>query len=389
MSMDEELARALAALEREGLLRTARRVDGPQGPEMTVDGRRVICLCSNNYLGLANDPAILAAARGSLETEGLGAGASRSISGTMHAHRQAEAALASFVQREAALLFASGWAANLGTIQALVGEDDVVFSDELNHASLIDGCRLSRARVVVYPHNDTDRLAEILATERSRARRALVVTDAVFSMDGDRARTAQLRQLCDAADAWLMVDEAHALGVIGPEGRGLCAADSVVPDVLMGTLGKALGAQGAFVAGSSQLVRFLENRARSYVFSTAPSPLLAAAATRAVALVRQADDRRERVLAWAARLRTALAEQGWDARGEGTCIVPVVVGHPDTTMRASKGLFDRGVFAHGVRPPTVPAGTSRIRVVPMATHEERHIDRAIEAFAEVRAELRR
>jgi len=388
MAIDDEIAQSLAELESAGLLRTARRVHGRQGPEMDVDGHRVLCLCSNNYLGLASHPDLVRAAREAIEADGVGAGASRLISGTMASHVAAEERLASFAGTAGALLFSTGWAANVGTLSALLDdESDVVFSDELNHASLIDGCRLCRARVVVYPHRDMDRLAELLATQRPGARRAMVVTDGVFSMDGDLAPLSRLREMCDAADAWLMVDEAHSLGVLGPSGRGLCAAHEVRPDVLVGTLGKAFGVAGAFVGGSSNLIRLLLNRARSLVFSTAPPPALAAATIRALELVEDGDDLRERLHGHADHLRAALTEQGWKTGGEGTPIVPVRVGRPDTTMRVSSALFERGVFAHGIRPPTVPAGTSRIRLVPMATHDRAQVQRVVDAFAAVRAEF--
>jgi len=382
MPLEDDLNHALAALEKDGLLRRAREIAGPQGPEVEVDGQRVVCLCSNNYLGLANHPALVEAAREGLERWGIGAGASRLISGNMEAHRALEQRLADFVGEQAAVLFGTGYAANVGALSALASEGDVIFSDELNHASIIDGCRLSRARTVVYRHGDTDHLAELLATERAPSGRAIVVTDAIFSMDGDVAPVERLRSLCDAADAWLMVDEAHSLGVVGPGGRGLCAEQEVRPDIFLGTLGKALGCAGSFVAGRSALARYLENSARSYVFSTAPPPAIAAAATRAVDLVEQGDDLRQRLRGHAIRLR----EQGWDARGDDGAIVPVVLGRPDNTMRVSKALLEHGVFAHGIRPPTVPAGTSRIRVVPMASHEDEHIDRALDAFAKVRPE---
>ena len=383
-TMDEALGEELANLEGAGLLRVPRVVQGALGPEIVIDGRSVICLCSNDYLGLAGDPRVRASARSAIDGVGVGAGASRLISGTMSAHLELEVALARFTEREAALTFATGWATNVGVLAALVGRGDVVFSDALNHASIVDGCRLSRATVIVYPHADTHALADLVERHRPRARRALVVTDAVFSMDGDRARLRELRAICDRTDAWLMVDEAHALGVHGPAGRGLSAELGVSPEILMGTLGKALGVAGAFVAGSAIAVRYLQNRTRSHVFSTAPPPAIAAAARTALEIAERADDRRDRVMAHAARLRDALRSQGWDARGNGTAIVPVRIGDPETTMRISNALFERGVFAHGIRPPTVPRGTCRIRAVPTAAHDDGHIDGAIRAFAGVR-----
>ena len=386
MTIDDELGRALGDLEERGLLREPPRIDGAQGPLVEVDGRSVICLSSNNYLGLASDPRLVAAARDAL-ANGVGAGASRLISGTMRAHTELEAALARFTRRDAALAFSTGWAANVGMLQSLAGPDDVIFSDALNHASLIDGARLSRARVVVYRHGDTSALESLVARERPRAKRALVITDAVFSMDADRAPLGPLRRICDRHDAWLVVDEAHSLFVLGPGGRGACAEAGVSPEVLVGTLGKGLGVAGAFVAGSETLVRFLSNRARSFVFSTAPPPATAATARAAIELAAAADGARARVLDHARRLRAALRAQGWDARGDAVPIVPIVIGDATLTMRTSRALLERGVLAHGIRPPTVPEGTSRIRAVAMATHEDAHIDHAIDAFSSVRREL--
>lgn len=386
MSFEESIVEALGELEAAGLLRRPRRVSSAQGPIVDLDGRAVVSLCSNNYLGLADDPRLVDAAMRALATEGLGAGASRLISGTMRSHVVAEERLARFVATERALLFSTGYAANVGTLQALAGPGDVVFSDELNHASLIDGCRLSRAEVHVYRHADVDHLRALFAQHRARARRALVATDALFSMDGDAAPIAALREICDAYDAALVVDEAHALGVVGPRGTGACAGAGVRPDVLVGTLGKAFGVSGAFVAASAAIVALIENRARSYVFSTAMPPALAAAIACATDLVEQADDRRATLLRHAARLRAGLRDLGYDVLDGTSPIVPLLVGDPTATMRLSAVLLQRGVFAHGIRPPTVPEGTSRIRMTTMATHADAHIDLALEAFAAIAAE---
>ena len=283
MHFNDFVSEALAQLEERGLLRAPRVIDGPHGPEAVIQGRRVIALCSNDYLGLASDPRISAAAAQSLPLAGFGAGASRHISGSNRLHTELKRKLADFAQLPAALYFATGYAANVGVIQALVGRGDVVFSDSLNHASLIDGMRLSRADVVVYRHLDLEHLAALLAEHRPRHGRALVATESVFSMEGDLAELPKLRALSDRYDCGLLVDEAHALGVLGPQGRGLCARDGVRPDVLVGTLGKAFGCSGAFAAGRAETLRLIENRARSYIFSTAPPPSLAAAASAATA----------------------------------------------------------------------------------------------------------
>jgi 8-amino-7-oxononanoate synthase len=350
---------------------------------VTVNGRALLCLCSNNYLGLASDPRLTEPMRASLQYSGAGAGASRLISGTMRPHRDAEGALAAFVGRPAALLFSSGYAANLGALQALFGASDVIFSDELNHASLIDGARLSRASVVVFPHRDLDALSSLLEEHKGRGR-AVIVTESVFSMDGDLADLPALRALADRYGAALFVDEAHALGVLGPGGAGLASAVGVVPDVLVGTLGKALGVAGAFVAGEGAVIRLIENRARSYVFSTAPPPSIAAGAIAAVALVRDADERRATLLAHAARLRTSLRSLGYAVPDGQTPIVPVILGEPGRAVAVASALQERGYFVQAIRPPTVPVGTSRLRVVPMAVHTDAQIDDALEAFAAVR-----
>lgn len=374
----------LDELEGAGLLRAPRVITGPQGPEVEIDGRRVICLCSNNYLGLADDPRIAAAAHEALHHEGVGAGASRLISGSMESHRSLETRAAALVEAEAALFFSTGYAANLGTIQALAGPEDLVLSDALNHASLIDGCRLSRARVEVFRHRDVDHAAHILREHRAHARSALIVTDALFSMDGDRAPLRELRALADEHAAGLVVDEAHALGVLGPHGRGACAEAGVRADALVGTLGKALGVSGAFVAGARALIRLVENRARSYVFSTAPSPAIAAAASAAIDAAFAADDRRARLVSHARRLRDGLRALGFETPAGDSPIIPLHVGEPRETMELSARLLQAGVFIHGIRPPTVPPGTSRLRITPMATHTDEHIDRALAAFAALR-----
>ncbi|MFW6051736.1 MAG: 8-amino-7-oxononanoate synthase [Myxococcota bacterium] len=370
-------------MEAAGLLRQPRQVDGRQGPRLVADGRDVLCFCSNNYLGLADHPALLEAAHAALDREGLGAGASRLISGTMRAHRLAEDRLATMVGAEASLLFSTGYAANTGVLSALAGRDDVIFSDALNHASLIDGCRLSRASVHVYRHRDPAHLQSLLEAHRPRFRRALIVTDALFSMDGDRAPLAALRTLADQHDAALLVDEAHSLGVLGPHGRGLCVEVGVRPDVLVGTLGKAFGVAGAFAAAKAPVIQLLANRARSFVFSTAPPPSIAAAAAAAVELVTAGDDRRHRLLRHARRLQDALAARGIPMPADHGPIVPLLIGDADVTMQLSAALFERGFFVQGIRPPTVPQGTSRLRIVPTAAHTDAHVDALLHALVEL------
>jgi 8-amino-7-oxononanoate synthase len=371
--------------ERAQLLRFPRTLASSQGPEVVVDGRSVVCLCSNNYLGLASHPSIAAAAARAGSELGFGACASRHITGTMELHTRAESRLARFLGMPSALLFSSGYLANIAALQALAGPDTLVFSDALNHASIIDGCRLSRAEVHVYAHSDVAELEQLLLQHRASRSAALVVTEGLFSMDGDVAPLRELRALCDRFECGLVVDDAHAVGVFGPGGRGLCARDGVVPELLIGTLGKAFGSSGAFLAGDREIVQLVENRGRAYVFSTAPSPTLAAAAIQAIDLVEGADDARSRLLQHAHRLRRELGALGFDVPDGDSPIIPVHVGGPAETMRLSALLLELGVFVHGVRPPTVPPGTSRLRVSPMATHEPAHIDTAVSAFRSLRA----
>ena len=351
---------------------------------MLVDGRMVLSFCSNDYLGFASHPALAAAVRRALDEEGTGAGASRHISGNMSAHRQLETSFAEFTGHAAAALFSTGYAANVGTLQALVARGDLIFSDDLNHASLIDGARLSRAEVVVYRHADLEDLAAKLAAHRAKGQNALIVSESLFSMDGDEAPLEGLAQLARRYDAGLVLDEAHALGVMGPAGSGLAPAAGILPDVTIGTLGKAFGSQGAFVAASSAVVALIRNRARSFVYSTAPSPALTAASLAALRLVREADALRATLRQHWVRLRSGLAELGYRVLPGDSAIVPVLIGDSGPTMELSRVLFERGVFVHGIRPPTVPRGQGRLRVVPMATHSEADIAEALAAFAEVR-----
>ena len=380
MGFQTQIREAVSELEAAGLLRRPLQISGPQGPEVDIDGQRVLCFCSNNYLGLADHPALVDALA-SAQGEGVGAAASRLISGTMDAHRDAEAAYADFLGTPAAVLFSTGYAANVGTVQALAGTGDIIFSDALNHASLIDGCRLSRANVRVYAHRNVDHLGSLLREHRPRAGRALIITDSLFSMDGVIAPLREIAELARSFDAGLMVDEAHALGVFGPNGRGLSAELGIQPDVVVGTLGKAFGVAGAFVAASEEVVSLIRNRARSFVYSTAPPPMLARAAIEALRLVHEADDARHALLENASELRSQLRALGFDIPSENSQILPVLIGENNRTMQLSAELLDKGVFVQGIRPPTVPEGTARLRLTPMATHRPEHIERAIDAFA--------
>ena len=383
-AFDKTFADELAHVRAAGLWRELRRIEGPVDTWVTVDGVRALLLCSNDYLGLASHPALAAAAARALETHGTGAGASRLVSGSLAIHRDLEARLARFKHAEAAVLFPTGYHANIGAITTLVRRGDAVFSDRLNHASIIDGCRLSGAEVHVYPHADADALGAMLAG--STARRRLVVTDSVFSMDGDHAPLAEICRLAAEHDAMVMVDEAHATGVEGPSGAGLVEAlglgDAVT--VQMGTLGKALGAAGAFVAGSRALVDLLVNRARSLIYTTAPPPPIVAAVAAALDLVAREPERRRRLATIAATLRSRLRALGFEIPpGEGP-IIPVLAGTSERALAWSRGLLERGVFVQAIRPPTVPEGTARLRVTLMATHTDADVAHAIDAFAALR-----
>lgn len=378
MSPRPEIDAELDDLARRHLLRRRRTVRGAQGAEVEVEGRRVLCLASNNYLGLAADERVILGAIAALAEVGAGAGASPLISGHMEEHAMLEAEIAGWLGAEAAVLFGSGYHANIGAIAALVGTGDAVFSDELNHASLIDGCRLSRAAVHVYPHRDVAALDRLLAA--STARRRLVVTDAVFSMDGTRAPLDGIVEVAERHGAWILLDEAHTIGVFGDDGGGLAAALGLGDRVLarMGTLGKALGSYGAFIAGPRALVDLLLNRARAYVFSTALPPPVVAAARTALAISRAEPARRERLWANARRLHERLAAGGLDVRPLESPIVPVVVGASDAALACAALALAGGVLAPAIRPPTVPAGTARLRLTPIASHDGEQVDRAAE-----------
>ncbi|HEX8690619.1 MAG TPA: 8-amino-7-oxononanoate synthase, partial [Solirubrobacterales bacterium] len=371
-----DVAERLQELRERGLHRRLRLVEGEQGPRVLLDGREVLLLCSNDYLGLAAHPRLREAAAEAALRWGTGAGASRLISGNMAPHRSLERRLARFKGYEAALLFGSGYLANTGAIAALAGRGEVVFSDELNHASIVDGCRLARAETFVYRHADVEHLAWGL--RQAEGRGALIVSDGLFSMDGDVAPLAELVELARRHGCRLMVDEAHATGAVGPGGRGTVAAAGLSEevDLVVGTLGKALGSYGAYVCASGELVEYLVNAARPFIFSTAPPPPVLAAAEAGLELLEAEPQRVERLRANAHVLRRALAAEGLELGASETQIVPVAVGEAAPTMELSERLLEDGVFAQGIRPPTVPEGSCRLRFTVMATHEAGELRRA-------------
>ena len=376
-----EIEARLSELEALGLRRRTRLVSGPQGPHVVLDGKPVLMLCSNNYLGLADHPRVREAAAEAAMRWGVGAGGSRLVSGTMTIHRRLEERLAEFKGRQTALLFGSGFLANAGVIAALARPGDVVFSDELNHASIIDGCRLSRAEVFVYDHCDVEHLAWGIAKAERRA--ALIATDSIFSMDGDIAPLQEIVELAQRRRVRVLVDEAHAMGAIGPGGRGALAEAGIEDqvDVIVGTLGKALGSYGAFVACDRWVADYLLNAARTFIFSTAPPPPAVAGALAALALLEQRPQLVARLQANAAALRSELRREGFELGDARTQIVPLMIGEAALTVKVCELALERGVFAQAIRPPTVPPMSSRLRLAVMASHRGEELREAARILA--------
>jgi glycine C-acetyltransferase/8-amino-7-oxononanoate synthase len=365
-----------------GLYRRMRMVSGPQGPRVVLDGKPVLLLCSNNYLGLADHPRVRDAAADAAMRWGAGAGASRLVSGNMTLHRRLEERLAAFKGAQSVLLFGSGYLANLGVVPALARRGELVFSDELNHASIIDGCRLAGAETFVYRHADIDHLEWGLRNADGRG--ALIVTDGVFSMDGDVAPIEEIVGLARRHDVRVMVDEAHGTGALGPGGRGTVAEAGLEGevDVIVGTLGKALGSYGAYVACDHAMARYLVNSARPLIFSTGLPPGAVAAAMAALALLQEQPRRVERLADNADTLRDELAREGFDVSGSETQIVPLIVGDAGLAMRICETALEHGVFAQAIRPPTVPEGTSRLRLAVMASHTRAELREAARILAQ-------
>ncbi len=378
---------ALSQLEQHHLLRKPVVIESYDGPRITINGRSMLLMCSNDYLGLSQHPALREAALSAMERFGFGSGASRLVSGTSPMHEELENALATFKKAEATILFNSGYAANTGIIPALVQEGDVVFSDSLNHASIVDGCRLSRAVVRVYRHKDMNHL-ETLLRENGHARRKLIVTDGVFSMDGDIAPLQDIAALADRYGALLMVDDAHATGVLGKTGRGTVehfGLEGRVP-IQMGTLGKALGAFGAYVAGNKDLIDFLINRSRSYIYSTSLPPAVCAASLAALRIIDSEPGRRESLWRNRKRFVEGIESLRISIGSSETPILPLMIGGTEKAVKAGTRLRESGIFATAIRPPTVPEGTSRIRMTLMANHSDADIDRALDVLHTLREE---
>lgn len=382
MSIEQRLRERLGAARAAGRWRAPRTLEGPQSPEQVIDGRRVVAFCSNDYLGLAADPRVAAAARTALERYGMGAGAAHLVNGHTRAHAGLEEDLAEFTGRERALLFSTGYMANLGVLQALLGRHDTVLEDRLNHASLLDASRLAGCRTRRYRHGDAEHAAALLeATPVQHSR--LIVTDGVFSMDGDPAPLPALAALAQRHGAWLMADDAHGLGVLGDHGGGSCEHFRLSPaevPVLMGTLGKALGTAGAFVAGSRTLIKALTQFSRTYVYTTAMPAAVAAATRESLALARRESWRRDHLRGLMRRLRQGLAQLGVAAPEGISPIQPVILGPSGLATAMADALLERGLLVPAIRPPTVPEGSARLRITLSAAHTETQVDRLLDAI---------
>lgn len=381
----DELESALGEIEVAGLKRRRRTLEAPCGPQAVVDGKPLVSFCSNDYLGLAADPALIEAACAGAKDWGVGSGASHLVSGHQSPHQALEEKLAQFTGFSRALLLSTGYMANLAIVPALVGRGDAVFADKLNHASLIDAVQLSRADSQRYAHGDLAMLERLLA--KSSARRKLILTDAVFSMDGDLAPLPGLLELAERYDAWLVVDDAHGFGVLGEHGRGTLAHFSLDTDnprlVYMGTLGKAAGASGAFVAGSQLVIEWLLQRARTYIFTTGSSPLIACALIKSLDLIEAGDQRRTHLRELAEQLREGLATTRWQLLASPTAIQPVIIGDNHEALRVASALYERGLWVPAIRPPTVPKGTARLRVSLSAAHTTEQVAALVAALQEL------
>ena len=381
----KDLATELAAREAAKLYRRRRTIDGPQGPVLLCDGRELLNFCSNDYLGLANHPAIITALQKGADEYGVGSGAAHLVNGHSRAHHQLEEELAAFTGRPRALLFSTGYMANLGVVSALAGAGDAVFEDRLNHSSLLDAGLLSRARLSRYPHADASALEAKLSDSKADGR--LVLTDGVFSMDGDIAPLPELASAAKRRDAWLMVDDAHGMGVLGQHGAGSLEHFGLGLDevpILMGTLGKGFGTFGAFVAGSEELIEYLINTARPYIYTTATPPAIAEATRVSLRLVQNEGWRREKLQSLVARFRRGADQLGLQMMDSPTPIQPLLVGDAAEALRLSEALLERGIMISAIRPPTVPEGTARLRITLSAAHSDEQIDQLLSVLEEIR-----
>ncbi len=383
------LKEELAALDRDGLLLHPRTLEGPQGARARYDGRDVINLASNNYLGLASHPRMNEAAAGAAMEFGAGSGAVRTIAGQMTMHRELEARFATFKHAEAALMFQSGFTANAGTVAAILSKEDVIVSDRLNHASIIDGARLSRAEIAVFDHRDADHADRLLDETARPGRRQLLITDGVFSMDGDIAPLPDLVEVAERHDAIMMVDDAHASGVLGTGGAGTVDHFGLHGrvDIQVGTLSKAIGVLGGFIAGPAHLIEWLQNRGRPYLFSTSAPPPVVVACITALDVIADEPERLARLWSNTELLKAGLHDLGYDTGASETPITPVITGDEERTQAFAVRLFEEGVFCPAIVFPTVGKGLARVRTIVTADHTEDDLREALEVFARVGSEL--
>ncbi|WP_299739080.1 8-amino-7-oxononanoate synthase [uncultured Rossellomorea sp.] len=386
MSFNQWLSQRIEKTKQAGLYRELRTMSTAPQPKMIVNGTQQIVFSSNNYLGIANDPIVMEKALKTLEEFGMGSSGSRLTTGNTEWHEMLENRIASFKRKEAALLFSSGYLANIGVLSSLPEKGDVLLSDQLNHASIIDGCRLSKAETVIYKHSDMSNLEEKLIETQTYTRR-FIVTDGVFSMDGSIAPLDDIMKLSERYDAYVIVDDAHATGVLGERGRGTSELFGVSPDVVIGTLSKAVGVEGGFVTGSRVLIDFLINHARTFIFQTSLPPVSCGAAYAAFDIIEKRQELRERLHRQINVIKGTLESMGFTVYGQGTPIIPVIIGDTEKSVRFSKKLEENGIYAPAIRPPTVPEGESRIRLTVTATHNDSHIEHLLASFEEIGREL--
>jgi 8-amino-7-oxononanoate synthase len=386
LELDGWLSQRLDKTKEAGLYRKFRTMNTAPLPEMLIDGQRQIVFSSNNYLGLANDRRLVYAAETILHEYGVGSSGSRLTTGHTSWHRKLEEKIADFKQTEAALLFSSGFLANVGVLSSLPEKWDVILSDQLNHASIIDGCRLSKADTVIYNHIDMDDLEAKLIETQSYQRR-FIVTDGVFSMDGTIAPLDQMISLAKQYQAYVIVDDAHATGVLGGNGRGTSELFGVHPDVVIGTLSKAIGTEGGFVAGSKVLIDFLLNHARTFIFQTAMPPSICASSYAALEIIENSNENRQRLLSNVKKIKISLTEMGYSVKGDITPIIPVIIGDPQKAVIFAEKLLENGIYAPAIRPPTVPIGESRIRLTVTSDHSLKEIEYLLECFHFIGKEL--
>ncbi len=382
--LDEELK----DIQYRGLKRKLRLMVGSQGAEIVMEGKKCLNFCSNNYLGLANDPRLMEAAYGTMKEEGFGAGASRLVCGNMSAHQKLEQKIAEFKQSEAAILFNTGYMANVGVISSLFNRSDWIFSDKLNHASIVDGIKLCEANFRRYPHNDMEGLERILKSTPAKGKRC-IITDTVFSMDGDVARLPEIVKLAKQYNCLLMIDEAHGVGVMGKNGRGVAEHFDVEKDIdiQIGTLSKALGSLGAYCVGSKKLIDYLTNTARSFIYTTALPPAVASASAEAIRIIQDEPSLMKNLWDNTHYVKSRLQEMGFDTMNSQTPIIPILIKDNERAVQFSDKLLSQGIFVSAIRPPTVPVDTARLRLTIMASHSRKNLDTLCEKLQLIGKEL--